>query len=132
MDYEVKMLARNKIKGFVPTKDLKRAKPFYLDVLGLKFESEDQFALEVWGGENRIRIVPVETFDPMPITILGWDVPDIEFVATGLRERGVTFETYSFLKQNALGIWDSPQGTRVAWFKDPDGNVLAISQYPIK
>jgi predicted enzyme related to lactoylglutathione lyase len=126
------MLAKHKIKGFVPTKNLARAKPFYLDVLGLQFESEDQFALEVWGGDNRIRIVPTENFEPIPSTILGWDVPDIESVAVGLKERGVAFERYPFLKQNSLGIWDSPQGTRVAWFKDPDGNVLAISQYPKK
>lgn len=126
------MLAKSKIKGFVPTKDLKRAKLFYLEVLGLKFESEDPYALEVWGGENRIRIVPTQNFEPMPSTILGWDVPDIDRVAIGLRERGVAFEIYPFLKQNDLGVWDSPQGTRVAWFKDPDGNVLAISQYPIK
>ncbi len=125
------MLTHHKIKGFVPTKDLKRAKPFYLDVLGLKFESEDQFALEVWGGDNRIRIVPTAKFDPLPFTVLGWDVPDIESVATGLKERGVQFERYpSFMKQNELGIWDSPSGARVAWFKDPDGNLLAISQYP--
>ena len=102
-------------------------------MLSLKFESEDQFALEVWGGDNRIRIVPTKDFEPIPSTILGWDVPDIELVAKGLTERGVAFERYpEFLKQNALGIWDSPSGVRVAWFKDPDGNVLAISQYPRK
>jgi predicted enzyme related to lactoylglutathione lyase len=132
LNSEKKLLAKNKIKGFVPTRNLKRAKPFYLDVLGLKFESEDEYALEVWGGENRIRIVPTEKFEPLPFTILGWDVPDIEEIASGLKDRGVTFETYSFLEHDALGIWNSPQGTRVAWFKDPDGNVLAISQYPTK
>lgn len=126
------MLGEYKIKGFVPTKDLKRAKPFYLDVLGLKFESEDQYALEVWGGDNRIRIVPTENFEPMPSTIFGWEVPDIERVALGLKERGVSFEKYPFLQQDTLGIWNSPQGTRVAWFKDPDGNVLSLSQYSTK
>src|SRR4051812_41464092 len=113
------MLGKNKIKGFVPTKNLAVAKPFYLDVLGLKFESEDQFALEVWGGDNRIRIVPTQAFAPLPFTVLGWDVPDIERTALGLKERGVRFETYAFLKHDALGIWDSPSGARVAWFKDP-------------
>lgn len=123
------MLAKNKILGFVPTKDFGRAKKFYVDVLGLEFSSEDQFALELRAGGNRIRISKAENFEPMPFTILGWEVLDIEKIASGLKERGVQFETYSWMSQNSLGIWDSPSGSRVAWFKDPDGNVLSISQH---
>jgi predicted enzyme related to lactoylglutathione lyase len=124
------MLNDNKIVGFVPTKDPQAAKSFYLEVLGLEFSNEDQFALEVKAGGNRIRISKAENFQPLPFTILGWEVLEIDRVATRLKNQGVRFERYSFMKQNEIGIWDSPSGSRVAWFKDPDGNLLSISQHP--
>ena len=124
------MLATSKILGFVPMKDSARAKAFYVDVLGLEFAHEDQYAIEVHGGGSRIRIAKTENFDPAPFTILGWEVQNIDQVATTLTDRGVKFETYTWMKQNPLGIWDSPTGARVAWFKDPDGNVLSLSQHP--
>ena len=123
------MLSKNKILGFVPTKDSKRAKAFYVEVLGLEFSSEDQFALELRAGGNRIRIAKTDVFEPMPFTILGWEVAGIDNIAASLIDRGVVFEKYNGLEQNNVGIWNSPSGARVAWFKDPDGNLLSISQH---
>lgn len=124
------MLATHHIIGFVPTKDFPRAKAFYQNVLGLEFSGEDSFAVEFLAGGNRVRLTKVDSFEPRPFAILGWEVPDIIRVVAGLQERGLVFEKYSFLKQDPLGIWDSPSGARVAWFKDPDSNVLSISQHP--
>jgi len=68
-------------------------------------------------------------FTPAPFTILGWQVPDIEKMVAGLQAKGVQFERFGFLDQDALGIWTAPSGDKVAWFKDPDGNVLSVSQH---
>ncbi|MCX6123598.1 MAG: VOC family protein [Proteobacteria bacterium] len=106
------MLATFKIKGFIPTKDRKRARAFYMDILGLECISEDQFALELRGGANRIRIVDTENFAPLPSTIFGWEVPNIEQTVSGLKERGICFEVYEWMKQDKLGIWESPTQVR--------------------
>jgi predicted enzyme related to lactoylglutathione lyase len=63
-------------------------------------------------------------------TVLGWQVPDIESAVRTMQARGVQFERWEFLKQDASGIWTSPTGARVAWFKDPDGNILSLSEHP--
>ena len=102
---------------------------FYEKVLGIEFVNQDPFALEFRSGGNMIRISTVEQFTPMPFTVLGWQVDNIQKIVQELTKRGVTFERYSFLKQDDLGIWDAPEGVRVAWFKDPDGNLLSVSQH---
>ena len=76
-----------------------------------------------------IRIAKVEDFAPVPYTVLGWEVENIELVVSDLKTRGVTFEKYPFIQDQELGIWQSPGGAKVAWFKDPDGNVLSVSQH---
>ena len=123
------MLASNKIVGFVATKDYTKARNFYEKVLGIEFVNQDPFALEFRSGGNMIRISKVDEFTPMPFTVLGWQVDNIQKIVQELTKRGVTFERYSFLKQDDLGIWDSPERSRVAWFKDPDGNLLSVSQH---
>ena len=124
------MLASNKIVGFVAAKDYKRARNFYEKIIGMEFVNQDPFALEFRSGGNMIRISKVDDFTPMPFTVLGWQVDNIQNMVQELTKRGVTFERYSFLKQDDLGIWDSPERSRVAWFKDPDGNLLSVSQHP--
>lgn len=124
------MLNSSQIIGFVATKDAQKARAFYVDILGLELVEDDQFAIELKANGNRLRIAKVEDFQPLPFTVLGWEVTDIDAIARALKKTGVVFETYSFMKQNELGIWDSPSGARVAWFKDPDGNLLSISQHP--
>ena len=124
------MLASGKMVGFVPTKDYDRARAFYEGKLGFEFVSLDQYALVVGVGGHRIRITKIPNFTPLQGTILGWEIADIRSAALWLKERGVTCEKFPFVQDRELGIWTTPQGDRVAWFKDPDGNLLSISQHP--
>jgi catechol 2,3-dioxygenase-like lactoylglutathione lyase family enzyme len=124
------MLATAKLVGFIPTKDYDQARAFYEGKLGFQFISQDQFALVLKAGAHTIRITKIPNFTPLQGTILGWDVEDIVAVATWLRERGAAPEKYPFVKDQDLGIWAAPSGAKVAWFKDPDGNILSISQHP--
>ncbi len=123
------MLAKSKMMGFVPTKDSKKAREFYEGKLGFQFVSDDEYALVVKAGDSMIRIAKAGNFAPAPYTILGWQVQDIESIVRWLTERGVVFEKYPFVQDQELGIWTAPSGDRVAWFKDPDGNVLSVSQH---
>lgn len=123
------MLASGKLTGFVPTADYDKARAFYEGKLGFEFVSLDQFALVVSVGGHNIRIAKVPNLAPLPATILGWEVDDIVSVTRWLGERGVVLEKYPFAQDRELGIWTAPGGDRVAWFKDPDGNILSVSQH---
>jgi catechol 2,3-dioxygenase-like lactoylglutathione lyase family enzyme len=123
------MLAASKIMGFIPTIDTRKARAFYEGKLGFQFVSEDQFALVVKAGETMIRIAPTKDFTPEPHTILGWQVSNIESVVDWLQARGIATEKYPFVADRERGIWASPTGDKVAWFKDPDGNTLSLSQH---
>ena len=114
---------------FLPTLDPDRALPFFRDVLGLSLVSRDNFALEFAGGNARLRVTTVRELSPHPFTVLGWDVKGIEDQVRDLTARGVVFERFGFAEQDALGIWTAPGGTKVAWFKDPDGNLLSLTQF---
>ena len=122
------MLGSTKIVAFVPSRDFAGARSFYEGVLGLRFVSEDGFALVLDAGGIMLRVAKVPKFEPQPFTILGWEVPDIENAVSGLQGRGVSFEKYRIRGQDERGIWTAPGGAKVAWFKDPDGNVLSVSQ----
>jgi len=123
------MLASGKMIGFVPTTDYDRARAFYEGKLEFDFVSLDQYALVVSVGGHRIRIAKVPNFTPLEGTILGWEVNNIQTIVTWLRERGVSLEKYPFVEDRELGIWTAPTGDQVAWFKDPDGNILSVSQH---
>ena len=123
------MLASSKMIGFVPTKDSTIARDFYEGKLGFQFISDDPFALVMKAGESMIRIAKAKDFTPAPYTVLGWEVQNIETIVAWLKQRGVTFEKYPFVQDQELGIWTTPSGDKVAWFKDPDGNVLSVSQH---
>jgi catechol 2,3-dioxygenase-like lactoylglutathione lyase family enzyme len=105
-----------------------RAKQFYRDTLGLHLVSDDQFALVFDSGGVQLRIQKLKAFQPHSFTALGWQVSDIRRSVTALEKRGVTFERFNFMEQDALGIWVSPSGAKVAWFKDPDGNLLSLGE----
>jgi predicted enzyme related to lactoylglutathione lyase len=121
------MLESAKMMGFLLTTDYEKAREFFLNKLQFQFVSQDQFALVVKCGESTIRISKVQSFSPLQGTVLGWQVSDIEAVVRSLKSRGVTPEKYPFMKD--VDIWTSPDGSKVAWFKDPDGNVLSVSQH---
>ena len=80
-------------------------------------------------GGHKIRIAKVPNFTPLQGTILGWEVENIEAVVTWLRDKGVVLEKYPFVQDRELGIWTAPTGDKVGWFKDPDGNILSVSQH---
>jgi catechol 2,3-dioxygenase-like lactoylglutathione lyase family enzyme len=123
------MLAASKLIGFVPTKDSKRSREFYEGKLGFQFVSDDQFALVMQAGDSMIRIAKAGNFTPAQYTVMGWEVAEIEAMVKWLNGRGVVFEKYPFVQDRELGIWTTPNGDKVAWFKDPDGNVLSLSQH---
>jgi catechol 2,3-dioxygenase-like lactoylglutathione lyase family enzyme len=77
-----------------------------------------------------VRLSKGAKFTPAAFTVLGWDVSDIKKMVAGLRSKGARFEHFPGLEQDELGIWAAPGGTKVAWFKDPDGNILSVAQHP--
>jgi catechol 2,3-dioxygenase-like lactoylglutathione lyase family enzyme len=123
------MLDSGKLMGFILTKDYDKAREFYEKKLGFEFVSLDQFALVVRVGAHAIRIVKIPDFKPQQGTTLGWQVENVEAVAKWLKQRGVDTEKYPFVQDKELGIWTAPGGDKIAWFKDPDENVLSISQH---
>jgi len=123
------MLTGSKLVGFLTTTDYEKARAFYEGKLGFEFVSLDQFALAMRAGENVIRITKSETFKPAQGTVLGWEVNDVRATALWLSGRDVLTEKYAFVPDQELGIWTAPSGDQVAWFKDPDGNVLSISRH---
>jgi catechol 2,3-dioxygenase-like lactoylglutathione lyase family enzyme len=129
---EQAMLANADLVAFVPTRDPKRSRQFYEQMLGLEFVSEDPFALvfDAHGVSLRIaNVSSVPDFKPAPFTILGWRVSSAEGTVRALHEKGIDFERFPGMNQTDLGIWRSPSGAQVAWFKDPDGNILSITEY---
>jgi catechol 2,3-dioxygenase-like lactoylglutathione lyase family enzyme len=117
--------------AFVTVRDPERARAFYRDILRLKLVSEElPFALVFDAHGVMLRAAIDPNMVTVERTVLGWRVEDIEAVVRGLSEAGVNFQRYSFMQQDELGIWNSPGGARVAWFMDPDGNVLSLSQHP--
>ena len=123
------MLAAMNMVGFLLTTDYDQARAFYEGNLGFEFVSLDQFALVMRTSKNMIRIVKVPTFTPLRSTVLGWQVDDLEAIVASLAARGVAFEKYPFVQDQERGIWTTPTGDKLAWFKDPDGNVLSLSQH---
>jgi catechol 2,3-dioxygenase-like lactoylglutathione lyase family enzyme len=125
------MLATADLVAFIPTRDPERSRQFYEHTLGLTFVSQDPFATVFTANGVTLRIANVynvKDFKPHPFTILGWHVPDAEAAAAALRDKGVPCERFPGMTQSPAGIWQSPSGAKVAWFKDPDGNLLSITQ----
>src|SRR6478736_7733677 len=122
------MLADKKLKAFVPTVNPQEAKSFYKDILGLKLLSEDNFALEFDLNGTLLRVTTVQNLTPQPFTILGWNVDDIVSLISQLNDKNIFCERFDFFEQDDFGIWTSPNGSKVAWFKDPDGNILSLTE----
>jgi catechol 2,3-dioxygenase-like lactoylglutathione lyase family enzyme len=126
------MLANSKIIGFAPTRDAEKSRAFYEGTLGCEFVQDDGFALVFRAAGNMIRIARTGEFTPAPYTILGWEVEDIVASVSALTAKGLVFARYPFLPQDQVdehGIWSAPGGAKVAWFHDPDGNTLSLSQH---
>jgi catechol 2,3-dioxygenase-like lactoylglutathione lyase family enzyme len=122
------MLKSNAIIAFVATTDQARAKKFYAKTLGLRLVSEDGFALVFDAGGTMLRVATVEKLQPAGYTVLGWIVANIAATVRKLKRRGISFQRYPGMEQDELAIWTSPAGARIAWFEDPDGNTLSLTE----
>jgi catechol 2,3-dioxygenase-like lactoylglutathione lyase family enzyme len=123
-------LGKHNLVAFVTVVDVDKARTFYRDTLGLKLVREDlPFALVFDANGIMLRVSISKQRAGVPGTVLGWDVPDIGAAVDGLVAAGVRFERYDFLKQDDQGIWTSPTGAKVAWFKDPDENLLGLTEF---
>jgi catechol 2,3-dioxygenase-like lactoylglutathione lyase family enzyme len=122
------LLEYAELVAFVASTDLQRSRAFYEGVLGLRVQRTTSFALVLVGGGTTVRVTRVDLMDPAPYTVLGWVVQNVEETVRTLAARGVRFQSYDDLEQDEYGIWQSPDGARVAWLKDPDGNVLSLTQ----
>ena len=123
------MFSAANVIAFVGTTDPDRAKPFYSEVLGLDLVEEEQGALVYDSNGTMLRVSIIDQFTPPPFTVLGWEVADIGAGIKELAARGVRFERYEMLDQDELGVQTFPDGTKVAWFEDPDGNVLSLTEF---
>ncbi len=123
------MLGAAKIVAFAPVTDVDRARAFYVDVLGLTVVEDTPFALVCDAAGTTLRITPVGTLSPQPFTVLGWAVDDIVATSRALIAAGVELLRFDGMDQDELGVWTTPGGDRIAWFHDPDGNVLSLSQH---
>lgn len=123
------MLGKQTLVAFAATTDAARARAFYEKTLGLALVSDDPYALVFDANGTTIRLQKVEGFAPQPFTALGWTVDDINAVVMALQRKDVSCERFPGMDQDAHGVWASPSGARVAWFKDPDGNVLSLTEF---
>ena len=123
------MLATEKLVAFGATTDARRATDFYGTVLGLPIRSDDAFAIVFDANGVELRLQKVDHLTPQPYTTLGWQVTDISQVLAGLAAANISPRRYEWMEQDAAGIWQAPSGARVAWFNDPDGNLLSVAQY---
>lgn len=123
------MLTDNEPISFVATQDPAESRAFYEGKLGLKLVSDEHFALVFSLNGHMLRVAKVDELTPAKHTVLGWHVSDISATARSLEARGVVFERFAGMDQDELGIWISPSGAKVAWFKDPDGNNLSLTQW---
>ena len=122
-------LSRSVPVTFIFTRDPDRARGFYRDTLGLAVLAEDPYATVFDLAGVPLRVVPIPDHVPSPHTVLGWQVEDIGAAMSQLRDRGVTFLVYEGFGQDAGGVWTAPDGSaKVAWFNDPDGNNLSLTQ----
>ena len=122
-------LKRARLTAFLATTQAARAAAFYGEALGLRPVSEDGFALVFDANGVELRLQKVERFTPQRFTALGWEVSGLNAVVATLAARGVRFERFPGLEQDAQGVWSAPSGARVAWFQDPDGNLLSVAEY---
>ena len=124
-------LGQHNIIGFVSIVDVSRAREFYRDTLGLRLVMEEPpFALVFEANGIMLRLGMAKELPPAHGTVLGWQVPEITATVKNLGQAGVRFERYGGMDQDELGIWTSPSRAKVAWFKDPDGNILSVSEHP--
>src|SRR6266568_8867745 len=125
------MLTAARLVAFAATVDLDRSHAFFGEVLGLRRVEATPFANAYDVSGAPLRVTLVEAHVPPPFTVLRWQVPDVDDAVAFLASRGIRFNRYPGTFQDAAGIWTSPSGARVAWFEDPDGDILSVTQLPV-
>ncbi len=123
------MLESSPVVAFAAAADLDRARAFYEQALGLPVVEQNHFACVIDANGTMLRITAVPEVSRPGYTILGWRVTDISATVRGLAAKGVVFERYDSMDQDDDGVWTTPGGDRVAWFADPDGNILSLTQF---
>jgi len=123
------MLGDCDLMAFVATADIGAARAFYLNTLGLRLIDESPFALLFDAHGTSLRVVPVGEPLIAPYTVLGWRVDNLEQTLRHLAESGVPASRFEGMAQDEAGIWTTPRGDRIAWFQDPDGNTLSVTEY---
>jgi catechol 2,3-dioxygenase-like lactoylglutathione lyase family enzyme len=127
--YARSVLGNASFVGFIPVRDPAVARVFYEDTLGLQVHEENPAALVLNASGTMLRVTPVPELVVQPFTIAGWQTTDIEATVRALVDRGIEFTRYEGMDQDELGVWTTPSGDRVAWFKDPDGNTLSLTPF---
>jgi catechol 2,3-dioxygenase-like lactoylglutathione lyase family enzyme len=122
------MLASRTPIAFLPSTDLERSRQFFADRLGLAVEEVTPFACVLRAGTTTLRVTKVDQLRPQPFTVFGWQVPDIRAVLADLDDAGIRCVRYDGMDQDPDGVWTTPGGDRIAWFLDPDGNTLSLTQ----
>ena len=123
------MLGTSPLIAFVSVTDATRAHHFYGELLGLSLVEETPFALEFDCAGTMLRVALANHVTPAPYTVLGWQVADIAATLSALASAGIRPEIYEGFHQSAEGVWQAPSGAKVAWFKDPDGNLLSVTEF---
>ena len=123
------MLESSDVVAFAAASDLSRARAFYEHKLGLPVVEDNDFACVFDAHGTMLRVTAVSEVSRVGYTVLGWRVTDIEATVQGLKAKGVAFKTYDGMDQDENGIWTTPGGDKVAWFTDPDGNTLSLTQF---
>lgn len=123
-------MTNSKLIAFIATQNPAGALKFYRDALGLALVGDDPFAIVFDVNGTMLRVQKVKKVEPVQYTALGWDVSDIYARINELTARGVRFERFPGLPQDEQGVWAAPSGAKIAWFKDPDGNILSLTQFP--
>ena len=115
--------------AFVATQNAAKARKFYEGKLGLKVTSDDPFAIALDANGTMLRVQKVKKVAPAQYTALGWRVADITATIRQLNKAGVKFERFAGMPQDEDAVWTSPSGAKIAWFKDPDGNILSLTEF---
>ena len=123
------MLGSKALVAFVGVSDLDRAREFYGTTLGLTFTEDTPFSLVAEVHGTMLRIAAVGEPITAPYTVLGWGVADIGAAVDDLVAKGIRFTTYEGMGQDERGVWTAPDGSKVAWFLDPDGNNLSLTEF---
>jgi catechol 2,3-dioxygenase-like lactoylglutathione lyase family enzyme len=123
------MLGSSDVIAFAGAVDLSRARAFYEQILGLELVEQHDFACVFDANGTVLRVTAVAEVKAAGYTVLGWRVSDIQTSVSELTANGVSFTRYAGMDQDVYGLWTTPGGDKIAWFSDPDGNTLSLTQF---